>query len=267
MEEISCLHGGTDRWNMKHKYINIQHEKHNVKSKLYLQDDGRITDIVIYGHGFAGHKDTKAAERLADKIISKNKGFALMAFDLPCHGDDVKKKLLLEDCETYYGIVNDYAKNVLGAQKLYLNATSFGAFLVLRIISENGNPYEKAVFRSPAINMFGTLSSSLITDEVLEKLNRGKDALIGFDRKVSINKHFLDEIEATDLNAMDFIDYADDMLIIHGTKDEIAPFEDAKAFAENNVIDFVPVENADHRYKDLQKLEYANSLAVSFYGL
>ncbi len=75
----------------------MQHEKHNVRCKVYTPDDGKIENMVIFGHGFAGHKDNKAAERLADKLISKNKGFALITFDLPCHGDDVKKKLYLED--------------------------------------------------------------------------------------------------------------------------------------------------------------------------
>lgn len=252
---------------MKSKYINIQHEKHNIKSKLYTQDNNDIQNIVIFGHGFAGHKDNKAAERLADKLISKNKGFALMTFDLPCHGDDVKKKLSLQDCITYYQVVNNYAKNVLGAEKLYLNATSFGAFLNLKYISELGNPYEKIVLRSPAVNMYRVVSSSLVSDEIREKLNKGKDAEIGFDRKVLINQQFLDDLEKTDIMNRDFMEYADDMLIMHGTKDEIAPFEDAKMLAEENVIEFIPVEDADHRYKDLKKLEYANALAMEFYGL
>lgn len=252
---------------MRSKYINIQYEKHNVKSKLYLQDDNQIKSIVVFGHGFAGHKDNKAAERLADKVISKNKGFALMTFDLPCHGDDVKKKLSLDDCITYYQIVIDYAKNELGAEKLYLNATSFGAFLNLKYISEHENPYDKIVLRSPAVNMFKVVSSSLVTEEVREKLNKGKDAEIGFDRKVVINQKFLDDLEATDIMSRDYMEYADDMLIMHGTKDEIAPFEDALALSENNVIEFIAVEDADHRYKDLKKLEFANAKAVEFYGL
>lgn len=250
---------------MKQKYINMQYEKHNVKCKVYSQDDGKIENMVIYGHGFAGHKDNKAAERLADKLVSKNKGFALITFDLPCHGDDVKKKLSLQDCITYYEIVVNGSQEMLGADKLYINATSFGAFLVLKYISEKANPFQKIVLRSPAVRMFNVVSGSLITEDVREKLNKGKDAMIGFDRKVTINQQFLDDLEGTDLFSRDFIDYADDILILHGTKDEIAPFADAEAFAENNLIDFIPVEDADHRYKELKKMEYANALAVDFY--
>lgn len=252
---------------MKIKYINFQREKTNIRCKVYYQDNMEMNSMVIYGHGFAGHKDNKAAERLADKLLSKNKGFALLTFDLPCHGEDVRKKLYMSDCIMYYDVVIHDAKDVLGAEKLYLNATSFGAFLTLKYIHENGNPFEKIVLRSPAINMFKTVSDSMVTEEVKEKLRKKKEAEIGFDRKVIINQQFLDDLESTDLTKMDFIDYADDILIMHGTKDEIAPYDDAKQFCEDNVIEFLPVEDADHRYKDLKKMEYANAMTLSFYGL
>jgi len=252
---------------MKTKYINMQHEKHNIRCKVYLPNDSNAENMVIFGHGFAGHKDNRAAERLAEKLISKNKGFALISFDLPCHGEDVKKKLTLDDCITYYDIVISGTKEMLGAKKLYINATSFGAFLVLKYISEKGNPFEKIVLRSPAINMYKVMSGSLITEEIKEKLDKGKPALIGFDRKVMIEKQFLEDIKGTDLLSRDFIDFADDILILHGTRDEIAPFEDSKKFSEENVISFEPVEDADHRYKDLKKMEYANALTLGFYGL
>ncbi len=168
----------------------MQYEKHNVKCKVYTQDDRKVENMVIFGHGLAGHKDNKAAERLAEKLISKNKGFALITFDLPCHGDDVKKKLTLEDCITYYDIVINGSKEMFGAKKLYINATSFGGFLVLKYISEKDNPFEKIVLRSPAVNMFKVVTSSLVTEEIREKLNKGKDAMIGFDRKVTINQQF-----------------------------------------------------------------------------
>lgn len=252
---------------MKTKYITFQREKTNIRCKVYYQDDMVMNSMVIFGHGFAGHKDNKAAERLADKIISKNKGFGLITFDLPCHGEDVKKRLTLDDCVMYYDVVINDAKEVLGAQKLYLNATSFGGFITLKYISENGNPFEKIVLRSPAINMFGVVTNALVTDEVREKLSKKKEAEVGFDRKILINQQFLDDLENTKLLERDFMEFADDILVLHGTKDEIAPFEDSKKFSEENVIDFIPIEDADHRYKDLKKLEYANAQALTFYGM
>lgn len=252
---------------MKSKYLNMQYNKNNVRCKVYTHDDGLIENMVIFGHGFAGHKDNKAAERLANKLLSKNKGFAVLTFDLPCHGEDIKKKLTLDDCVNYYDIVINGSKEILGAKNLYINATSFGGFLVLKYISEKGNPFKKIVLRSPAINMFKVVSDALVTPDIRELLSKGKEASIGFDRKVIINQQFLDDLENTKLLSRDFIQYADNMLILHGTKDEIAPYEDSKMFAEENVIEFIPIEGADHRYKDINKMEYANSLAVDYYIL
>lgn len=250
---------------MKHKYLNIQKDKHNIKCKLYTQDNNVINEIVIYGHGFAGHKDTKAAERLALKLTAKNHGYALLSFDLPSHGDDVKKRITLEDCITYLDHIIYSAKNDFKAQKIYMNATSFGGFLTLLYLRDYGNPFDRIVLRCPAINMYKIISSSLIKDDDWEKLGKGKDALIGFDRKVNINQEFLDSLEKINLNESDFIDYADDILIVQGTKDEIIPISDTSDFCENNVIEFIQVKDADHRFKDLQKLEYANALTIDFF--
>lgn len=252
---------------MEIKYINLQRDNTNIRCKVYYPNDKKIESLVIFGHGFGGHKESKAAERLAEKLISKNKGFGLLSFDLPCHGDDVKKKLSLADCMWYYEVVIHDAPVILKAQKLYMNATSFGAFLTLKYISENPNPFEKIVLRSSAIDMYKTMSDALITDEIQEKLNKKKEAEVGFDRKIIITSQFLDELAGVRLLETDFMDYADDIFIIHGTKDEIASFEDAKRFSENNVIDFEAVEGADHRFKDLKKLEYANVRTLDFFGV
>lgn len=252
---------------MKIKYISFQSDKTNIRCKVYYPDDMKITSMVIYGHGFAGHKDNKAAERLAEKLISKNKGFGLITFDLPCHGEDVKKKISLSECLMYYDVVVNDVKTILKAEKIYSYATSYGGFLTLKYISMHGNPFEKIVLRCPAVNMFKVVDSSLLTEEIREKLDKKKEAEIGFDRKIIINQQFLDDLKAVDLMSVDFMEYADDILILHGTKDEIVPIEDTIAFCEQNVIEFIAVEDADHRFKELKKMEYANARTIEFYGL
>ena len=42
---------------------------------------------------------------------------------------------------------------------------------------------------------------------------------------------------------------ADDILILHGTKDEVVPFEDSQKFADEQLIEFIPIEKADHRFR------------------
>lgn len=56
------------------------------------------------------------------------------------------------------------------------------------------------------------------------------------------------------------------MLIMHGTKDEIVPFADSEKFAGDNVIEFIPVENADHRYIDPKKMDFAIAKILEFFA-
>ena len=49
--------------------------------------------------------------------------------------------------------------------------------------------------------------------------------------------------------------------------DEIVPIETAEAFAWDNLIEFIPVEGADHRFMDPAKMDAANAQVISWFGL
>lgn len=85
-----------------YKYFEINGGGHNIRCKLYCRDEKLIGRIVLFCHGFGGHKDNGAAEKFAMRAISKHKDIAVLTFNWPCHGDDVKKKLRLEDCMTIW---------------------------------------------------------------------------------------------------------------------------------------------------------------------
>jgi len=82
-----------------------------------------------------------------------------------------------------------------------------------------------------------------------------------------IGMSLLEEMKANDIRQLDFIDYAEDILIIHGTEDEIVAFDVVRDFAENNVIEFVPVEGVDHRFRNERKMEIAMKTILDFYAL
>ena len=49
------------------------------------------------------------------------------------------------------------------------------------------------------------------------------------------------------------------------TKDEVVPFEDSRMFADNNLIEFIPVEGADHRFQDPKKMDAAIKHIQTFF--
>lgn len=250
---------------MLHRYFEINESGHNIRCKLYYQDLHNICRVVIFGHGFGGHKDNNAAEKFAERMLTKYKGTAMVTFNWPCHGDDVKKKLCLDDCSTYLELVIQHVLRKYEPDELYSYATSFGGYLTLKYISEHGNPFRKVALRCPAVNMYDVITKNIMSSDDLEKIQKGKEIPIGFDRKVMIGLPFLEELRENDIQQRDYLDFAEDILILHGTEDEIVPMEAARAFAENNIIEFIPVSGAEHRFRNPLKMEQAIKHILEFY--
>lgn len=248
------------------KNFAINKNKHSIHCKLYYSGND-VRKVILHVHGFAGHKDNKAMEKFSERVLTKYKNTAVMTFNLPCHGDDVKKKINLQDCMTYIEYAVDYIESELHAEEIYSYATSFGGYLVLKYIAENGNPFRKIALRCPAVNMAETLMNSVIRSDELAEIRKGKSVPVGFDRKIEVNAGFLSELEESDVQKIDYLDYADDILILHGTKDEVVPFEADRRFADNNVIEFIAVENADHRFQNPECMEIATKAVLSFFSL
>ena len=249
------------------KYIDINEEGCSVRCKLYYEDLHTVRRAVLFGHGFGGHKDNKAAEKFARYVLSKYKNLAVMTFDWPCHGADARKKLSLEDCNTYLRLCTRWLRERLGAEELYAYATSFGGYLFLKYISESENPFRRLAFRCPAVNMYDVITGAIMQEEDLAKVEKGKDILVGFDRKIKISRDFLQEVKAADITLRDFSDFCGEILILQGTKDEIVPFAAVEAFADQNLLDFEAVENADHRFIDPKIMERAIIRIADFFDL
>ena len=219
---------------------------------------------VVYCHGFAGHKGNRAAARFAEYMLPKYKDMAVLCFDWPCHGEDVKKKHCLSDCDAYLGAVIRYARDVLHAERTDCYATSFGAYLALSYAAKHGNPFRMIALRSPAVNMYEVLCS-LMTETDRSQLAKGKDVLMGFDRKIAVGRAFLEELKEADITALDYSGIADTILIMHGEKDEVAPFAASQAFAEKNGIGFIPFPTADHRFSDPKLMTEAIQYVEAFF--
>lgn len=250
---------------MNIKYFNINESGCSIHCKLYYNELRSVRRVVICLHGFSGHMDNKAVERFADYVLKKHKDIAVLIYNAPCHGDDVKKKLILDDCNTYLSIVTAYAKKRFNTDELYAYANSFGGYQVLKFISEHGKPFTKIALRCPAVNMHDTMMGLLTADE-LNTLKKNKPATVGFDRKIKITKQFVDDLKTADISGRDYSGFADDIIIIHGTKDEIVSFEFVKDFAAKNGIKFIPVENADHRFVDPLKMDEAIKAITGHFG-
>lgn len=247
------------------RYFEINAQGNNIRCKMYFAEKGAADKAVIFCTGFAGHKDNNAANKFAEKVLSKHRDVCTVVFNWPAHGDDVKKKITLDDCMTYLDLVIREVRGTYGIGTLYAYATSFGGYLLLKYISEHGSPFRKIALRCPAVSMYDVLTHTIIGSDELERIMKGKDVQVGFDRKILVTRAFLEELAANDIRTRDYLDWAEDILILHGTKDEVVPFEDSRKFADDQLIEFIPVEKADHRFQDPVLMSLANKYVMEFF--
>ena len=249
---------------MEQRYYEIHENGYNVRCKLYCSSQKAIQRAVIFGHGFGGHKDNKAAERFAAYAIGKHSDMAVIVFNWPCHGDDMHKHLDLAVCDAYLDAVLRDAHERLRAERLDAYATSFGAYLFLRYIAKHGNPFAATVLRCPAIDMYAVLTRAIMNEGEFEQIQKGRDALVGFDRKIHVERAFLDELQNEPMTEYDFTSEMDRILILHGTADEVVPFDMAQRFAADNLIELIPVEGADHRFRNARHMDDAVKATLAF---
>lgn len=250
-----------------HRYFEVNGNGHNIRCKLYYSDLKKIRRCVLFCHGFGGHKDNSAAEKFSQRLLTKHPGCVLVTFNWPAHGDDVKKKLSLSDCGEYLKLVTDFVSEKYAPEGLYCYATSFGGYLTLKYISEQGSPFRRIALRCPAVDMYDVFTKAIIGSEEQALLEKGKDISAGFDRKVLIPRSFLEDLQRNDIRKLDFLDYAEDIRIIQGTADEIVPYEGVRAFAEEQLMEFESVTGADHRFRHPGTMEAAIKSILEFFDL
>lgn len=112
--------------------------------------------------------------------------------------------------------------------------------------------------------MYQSMMSYLSEDDK-NKLRKGKEISVGFERKMKVDQSFFDSLKIFDVMKHEYFDFADSMLIIHGTKDEMIPIEESRRFAENNVIEFIPVEGANHPFQNPDHMALAIHKIIEFF--
>ena len=249
------------------KQFHVNTKEASIHCKLYSDGARTMSRVILYIHGFGGHMDNRAAARFAELVLSKYKDIGILTFNLPCHGDDVRRVLSLEDCDRYISAVTDYVSTELGAKELFVYATSFGGYLFLRHIHLHGNRFLRSALRCPAVNMHEAMLKNIMTEENRQQLRKGRAASVGFDRKVQIDQAFLTSLAENDLMQFDFTHYSESVIIIQGTKDEIVDIDAVFRFADQNEMMLFTVEGADHRFMDPRKMDEAIKTILDFFEL
>lgn len=247
------------------KYFDIKKDNCDIKCRLCYKDIDNIKSIIFSCHGFTGDKDNKTSNMLADYMLNKYDDVAVFSFDLPCHGNDSLQLFDLNTSNDYFDVIIDYLKNDLGVTNIYSQGISLGGYLILKYISEHGNPFKKIALRCPAVNMYDALTNIILTKEQLDLLNDGEVISLGDKKKISFTNDFVNQLRDNNILERNFNDFSKDILIVHGTDDILIDYETDKNFSKKNNITFVGIEGADHGFNNIKHLRKFVELFDSIY--
>jgi alpha-beta hydrolase superfamily lysophospholipase len=251
---------------MKEKKFDINENGMSIRCLSYsISNIKDAENIVVATYGFGGKKENHAISEFVERLTGKYKSFAVITFDWPCHGEDARKKLTISECLLYLDIVNKYIRTEFDPSGIYNYSSSFGAYITLLYIHLYNNPYNKIGLRCPAIGMYDAMLKNIDNDGLL-KLKKGKEILIGFDRKMKISSEFFDELKENDISKFDYIDYADQILMIQGTCDEMVPIALTEKFSDKNVIELIEVDGADHPFSNPKHMDTAIHSIIEFFA-
>ena len=223
-----------------------------------------LKGIIIYLHGFGSSKDSPKMYTFA-KIVSPL-GIGLITFNYPNHGLSKagKDDFTLENCLSDFDTVEQYIRKKYEKIPIGLFGTSLGGYLILLKINKIENPdYFCIILRAPAIKMDECFKNNLLKDS-LKDFRKNGYIYAGFSKKIRVPYKFYDEILKNKL--FDIYNKEYPMLIIHGTKDKIAPYIDCVKFmkSKNKKIILEKIEGADHRMNEPGSIENCFKLAKDY---
>ncbi len=219
-----------------------------IDNEIKIFKPKKIDKIIIACHGFASSKESDAITVVGEMLKKHN--IALVAFDFPAHGSNQKEELMLYKCIEKLNKVELFIKDKFPNIPVGLFGISYGAYVILNKLNYNNHKnYFTIILKSPAIKMNKIYKEKLIEEDVCKYKERGYTT-ISYNNNIHISYDFYDELNNSILTNKDFSFLK--FLIMHGTKDEIAPIRDTIEFVKQNCSDkcfFKKIENANHSMK------------------
>ena len=189
-----------------------------------------------------------------------------VALDLTGHGKSEVDGdyLTLDNCFNDILTVENYYKEKYPDANVDYFATSFGAYLLLLLISKKKCLYNCIVLRCPAIAMDKIFVNAILNDS-LDEFEKNGYTIVGYERELKVNYSFYKEL--IDNQIFDIYQTnKNKILIIHGDQDDTAPITDSIAFMKKYNTKMEIIKGADHRFKKEGELDKVVELARKFYN-
>ena len=209
--------------------------------------EGNIDDekLVLAVHGFASSKESPTVEMLMDALPER--GIAVAAFDFPAHGESPADgdMLNVENCLRDLEDVDAFVRKSFPSAEICYFGSSFGAYITMLYLTENGRKGTRAFFRSAAVNM-SDYFSELSDDEQKALADEGYFTLADDVWPIKITNELVESLRRNDPRKS-FDRRGLELKMIHGSSDEDIAYDAAREFAEMYAIPLITVDGGDHR--------------------
>lgn len=219
---------------------------------------------VVISHGFQSSKSAPTPLSVAEALSEA--GISSIRFDFPAHGNSSLDgdHLRIDECLDHLAEAERIVHEALPDAEICYFSSSYGAYLNLLYLATRHHSGTRSFLRCTAVDMAGIMNAWINPDdhkkiEVADFspaeawAQMQKDGFITFaddlGRPLKVTKEFIEDLNKNNLSDIyKEKQLSEKIVMIHGDEDEVAPYEGAKSFAEDNGIKLITVKGADHRF-------------------
>lgn len=213
------------------------------------KDKMDVKKIILTCHGFDSSKNSDSINKFAEAFFETD--IPIISFDWAGHGDN-SEKVTIKNCINIFKKIEKKINNEYPNAKIFLYGSSFGAYIILLLLSKNiitnsNKKYPFIFLKSPAIKMNEIFKEKLIEEKIEDYKKRGY-TIKNRNKKMIIPYEFYEELNENKIEEQEIINLAQNMMIFHGTEDEIASINDSKKLECDN-IKIMELLGATHSFK------------------
>lgn len=226
---------------------NLKAEKIKINGIPSMLWGEKSNKIFIAVHGNMSNKEDEVIKILAQKVISK--GYQLLSFDLPEHGERKEDKTYLckvQNCVRDLSDIMAYAKEKYDEINLW--ACSMGAYFSL--LAYKNEDIKQCVFLSPVVNMKTIIDNMMLWSNATEnELKEKQEIKTDFGQTL-----YWDYYEYVKNNPI--ISWDKKTHILYGDKDNMQSEDLIKDFSSKFSCDLSVLENGEHYFHTEEQLKF-----------
>ena len=209
----------------------------------------KSSKVFIAVHGNMSNKEDKVIEILANKVT--NKGYQLISFDLPEHGErkiDTNYLCKVQNCVNDLKQIIEYAK--ANYNEINIWACSIGAYFSL--LAYKDEDLKQCLFLSPVVNMKIIIENMMLWSNTTEKeLNEKQEIKTDFGQTLYWDYYlYVKENPITNWNKKTYI--------LYGNKDNMQNESVIKDFSNEFNCDLTIFKNGEHYFHTEEQLNFYN---------